>query len=589
MPAAGAAFSAPLTEEPSMVAAAPKRTFVPQSLDPADWAQIEPLAERLLDRTVHSPAELERWLLDFSELFSVLDEYGARRYIDKSCHTDDTEIEKRFLHYVENIEPRFKPIADKLQRRFLDSPHRAALESLDKRYAMLSRRWQADVEIFRDANVPLETEVTRLVTDFDKVCGAQMVSFRGKEYTQQQMARFADEPDRKTREEAWRAATDRRLQDRETIEGLFDKLLPLRERIAKNANLSDFRAYAWKSFKRFDYTPADCLRFGEAIARCCVPLMRDLDRRRAAELKLPSLRPWDLQVDPKNRPPLRPFVETDVDGFVEKTRSIFERLSPQLGEDFDSLRRNRNLDLDSRRGKQPGGYQSTLNEVRQPFIFMNAAGLQRDVETLLHEGGHAFHALASREEPLVFLRDAPTEFCEVASMSMELLGAEHLDEFYSPDDHARARRVHLEGIIRFFPWMATIDMFQHWLYTHPGHSREQRKAEWLRLMDLYGSQLDWSGIEDARSYWWQRQIHLFHVPFYYVEYGIAQLGALQLWTKSRTDARAALANYRAALKLGGTRPLPELFSAAGIHFDFSEKTLRPLMDAVGEELERLPA
>ena len=573
-------------------ATAPKRHFVPQNLDVADWRQIEPLAKQLIDRPIGSPAELEKWLLELSEFSAVIDEYGSRKYIDKSCHTEDEQIKKAFMHFVEEIEPKFKPLMFQLQKKFLESPHRAALVAKDIRYKMLVRQWEPEVELFRDENVPLETQVTKIVTEYDTVCGAMMVNFRGKDYTMQQMARFLEDPDRPTRQQAYEIMTARRMQDRAKIEDQFDQLLPLRDKIAKNAGLSDYRAYTWKALKRFDYAPEDCLKFADAIAKTCVPLVRELDRQRAKDLGLSKLRPWDLAVDPKNRPALHPFSDTDIDGFVSKTKAIFDRLSPKLAEEFDSLRQNKNLDLDSRKGKQPGGYQSTLNEVRQPFIFMNAAGLQRDVETLLHEGGHAFHAIAAREEPLVFLRHAPMEFCEVASMSMELFGDDHLDVFYNESDHARAKRVHLEGIIRFFPWMAIIDSFQHWIYTHPGHTREQRTAEWLRLMARFGSSpdtVDWSGFEESRASQWQRQLHLFHVPFYYVEYGIAQLGALQLWMKSKQDTRAALNNYRAGLALGGTRPLPELFKAAGIEFDFSERTIRPLMDAVRQDLARLPS
>jgi oligoendopeptidase F len=570
-----------------VVAAPPKRLFVPHDLDVADWSKIEPVGKKLLDRPINSVTDLEKWLLDVSELSAVIDEYGSRRYIDKSCHTEDKAIEQRFLHYVENIEPKFKTLTFELQKKYLASPFRSQLT--DARYRILDRQWQADVDIFRDQNVPLETEVTKLVTDYDKVCGAMIVSFRGKDYTMQQMARFTEEPDRTTRQEAWEASTRRRLQDRAKVEDLFDRILPLRERIARNAGFANYREYTWKALKRFDYTAEDCIRFADSIEKTVVPLVDELDRQRARDLGLERLRPWDLAVDPKNRPPLRPFVDTDIDGFVHKTWSIFNKLSPQLAADFDVLRQRRNLDLGSRKGKQPGGYQSTLNEVREPFIFMNAAGLQRDVETLLHEGGHAFHALAARDEPLVFLRHAPMEFCEVASMAMELFGSEHLDVFYSAADANRAKRVHFEGIIRFFPWMATIDAFQHWLYTHAGHSRGERTQAWLDLMGRFGSKLDWSGYEPAREAWWQRQLHLFHVPFYYVEYGIAQLGALQLWMKAKQDPQRALAGYRAGLKLGGTRSLPELFTAAGIHFDFSELTLRPLMDAVAEELRQLPS
>lgn len=559
------------------------RTYVPSTFEPSDFAQIKPLFDELQSRSVANESELERWLLDFSELSSVIDEYGSRKYIDKSCHTEDAEIERAFMHFVESIEPQCKPLVFALQRKFLDSPHRAKLT--DPKYTILTRQWQADVDVFRDANVPLETQQTKLVTDYDKICGAMMVDFRGQTLTQQQLARFLEEPDRDTRRDAWQAGATRRLKDRDAIESIFDQLLPLRQQIAANAGLPDYRAFTWKQLKRFDYTPADCERFNDAIAAVAVPIMRRLDEQRARDLKVDRLRPWDLACDPLSRPPLRPFDPSDVPSFVKKTYDVFDRINPALAAEFDTLRQRNNLDLDSRRGKQPGGYQSTLNESREPFIFMNAAGLHRDVETLLHEGGHAFHALAARDEPLVFLRHAPMEFCEVASMAMELFGDDHIDVFYpNADERDRARRVHLEGIVRFFPWMATIDSFQHWLYTHPNHTSAERQAEWLRLVDRFGSALDWTGHEDARAAWWQRQLHLFHVPFYYVEYGIAQLGALQLWMKSRTDPHAALAGYRAGLALGGTRPLPALFQAAGIQFDFTEKTLRPLLQAVEEEL-----
>lgn len=565
---------------------APERRYVPDGIDVADFDRLEPLYRELIDRPIDSPADLENWLLDFSELSAVVDEYGARRYIDKSCHTDDPQIEKAYFHFVENIEPKIKPLYFQLQKRFLDSPHRLTLS--DRRYAILERKWRADVEIFRDENVPLETEITKLVTDYDKVMGAMTVTFRGSEYTLPQINRFIEEPDRETRREAWERMTRRRLDERNTVDGLFEKILPLRQSVAKNAGFDDYRGYVWQAYKRFDYTPEDCIRFAEAIEQSVVPLVRRLDAERRAALNVPTLRPWDLAVDPKNRPPLRPFPEEDVAGFVEKTRTIFDRLSPKLADQFDTLRQRNNLDLASRRGKQPGGYQCSLDESRQPFIFMNAAGVQRDVETLLHEGGHAFHCIAASDEPLVFLRHAPMEFCEVASMTMEALAADHYDVFYDPADAARAKRAYFEGVLRFFPWMATIDLFQHWIYAHPSHSRDQRTTYWLELMDRFGSDLDWSGHVEARAAQWQRQLHLFHAPFYYVEYGIAQLGALQLWMKSRHDPRAALANYRAALKLGGTRPLPELFAAAGIRFDFTAQTLGPLMQAVGEELASLP-
>jgi oligoendopeptidase F len=569
-----------------MPATAYPHKFIPTNLNIADVDQLEKTYRQLLDRPINSAAELQKWLADFSELASAVDEYGSRRYIDKSCHTEDQEIKARFLQFVEQVEPKVKPLAFALQKKYLESPFRKQLPFNGQ--FVLDRKWQAEVDIFRDENVPLEVEITQKVTQYDEINGRMMVNFRGQDYTMQQVARFLEDTDRATRQEAWELSTRRRLVDRDAIEKIFDELLPLRQKVATNAGLKDYREFQWKANKRFDYTPDDCLRFADAIAETCVPVVKELDRQRAADLKLNKLRPWDASVDPIGRAPLRPFDPNQIDEFVSKTREIFNRLSPALAGDFDQLREHGNLDLQSRKGKQPGGYLMPLEESRQPFIFMNAAGLQRDVETLLHEGGHAFHHLAAAGEELVFLRSAPMEFCEVASMSMELLSAQHLEVFYNPADADRARRTLIEGIIRFFPWMATIDSFQHWIYTHPNHTNAEREKFWLSLMDRFGSQYDWSGWETTRASLWQRQGHLFHAPFYYIEYGIAELGALQLWCKSKEDSRAALANYRAGLALGGTKTLPDLFKAAGIVLDLSKKTLGPLMSAMQDELERLP-
>ncbi len=565
------------------------RKFVPAQFNPADWAQIEPLFKKLQETEIKSVAELEAWLANFSELSSVIDEYSSRKYIDKSCHTDDPAIEKAFMHFVENVEPKIKPVYFELQKKYLESPYKNELKGT--RYFILNRKWQADVDVFRPENIDLETQVTKLVTEYDKTCGAMIVDFKGKQYTMQQLARFGEETDRQMRFEAFEAANKRRMQDTKKIDDLFNQLLPIRQTCAKNAGFDNFRSYMWKCLKRFDYTPDDCHQFADAIEQSIVPLVRDLDRQRKEDLKLDVLKPWDLAVDPKNRQPLRPFDEKEIDGFVTKTKQIFGRMSPSLADDFETLRTNKNLDLDSRKGKQPGGYQCSLEESKQPFIFMNAAGLQRDVETLLHEGGHAFHFIwASQNEPLCFLRSAPMEFCEVASMSMEALAADHYDIFYNdPQLAARAKRSYFEGVIRFFPWMATIDQFQHWIYTHPDHTPAERTEAWLKILKRFSSIVDWSGYEDIRACSWQRQLHLFHVPFYYVEYGIAQIGALQMWMKSKEDPQKAIANYRAGLKLGGTRPLPDLFTASGLQFDFSMKTIAPLIKAIGEELAALPA
>jgi oligoendopeptidase F len=562
--------------------------FVPENLDCSDITQIEPLYRALLDRPLHSSGDLAQWLADLSELEARFDEFYSRRYIDHTCHTDDAAIEARYMQLVEQVLPKIKPLDFQIKRKYAACAHRAGLDP--RRFEVMDRSWQTQVELFRESNIPLQTQATRLTTQYAKILGDMLVEFRGKSYTMQQLARFTEEPDRGTRQEAWELAEARRLRDVEPIHAIFEQLLELRQQMAKNADFADYRAYTWKSRERFDYSPEDCLKFGDAVAQVCLPLVEQLDRQRQATMQVDRLRPWDMAVDVLGRAALRPFDPENIEDFVQRTRQVFHRLSPEMGAQFATLEMGRNLDLQSRKGKRPGGYQSSLEVVKEPFIFMNAAGLQRDVETLLHEGGHALHYLDAATEPLVYLRSAPLEFCEVASMSMELLGSDGFDEYYTAADAARAKRTLLEGIVRILPWIAVIDGYQHWLYTHPGHSRDERMSAWLSILDRFSSKVvDRTGHEAIRAAQWQRQGHLFNSPFYYIEYGIAQLGALQVWRNYRQDRGGTLRKLRGAFALGGKRPLPELFEAAGIRFDFSAGTLRPLVEELRGELEKLPA
>lgn len=563
------------------------RRFVPAEIDLGEWAQLAPLFGRLEAGAAQCKtlSDLAQWLLHWSEVSAALDEESSRRYIAMTCHTDNAEAEKAYLHFVEQIEPQLKPRQFKLSQIYLAHPVRAQLPK--PRYEVFDRDTKVHVELFRPENVPLETEEARLGQQYQKLSGSLTVQFRGEEKTLVQMARYLEEPDRALRQEAWELVANRRLQEAEKFEDMFEQLVKLRERIAANAGFGNYLEHAFKSRGRFDYTPEDCRRFHDAIEQEIMPVLRQLQAERSQQLNIPALRPWDLAVDPLNRPPLRPF-ET-VEQMVRKTQSVFDQLDSALSGEFRTMQDLRLLDLANRKGKAPGGYQSTLNEARLPFIFMNAVGLQRDVETILHEAGHAFHALATREEDLYSYRHAPIEFCEVASMSMELLGNEYLEKFYSPAEANRARRKHLEGIIEIFPWIATVDAFQHWIYSHPGHSRAERTAAWLELMDRFGGSVDWSGYENVRANLWHRQLHIFLHPFYYVEYGIAQLGALQVWVNSRREKAQALKAYRRALALGGSRPLPELFAAAGCPFDFGVNTVKPLVGMVREELAKLKA
>ncbi len=560
------------------------RRFVPAKADIGDWAQLEPLFQRLLARPLPTVDALEQALLDASELNAVIKEERAGRYIAMTLQTDDPVREAAYQHFVEEIDPKTKPLWFALQRAYLQSPARKSLPM--DRYGVLDRIIENDVSLFREQSIPLKTQDTLLRKSYQKTFGAMTVTFQGREQTLPQMAKYLEEPDRALRQQAWELVAARRLQDKEGLEDLYDQMLVLRTQIATNAGFRNYRDYAFRSFRRFDYTPKDCLEFHAAVERTILPLVRNLREERRRLLGAQALRPWDLQVDPRSRPPLRPF--TTAEELVNGTADIFQRVDPELGEQFKFLRAEGLLDLESRKGKAPGGYQSALEERRLPFIFMNAVGLDYDVQTLLHEGGHAFHQLAAREDTLTWYREAPTEFAEVASMGMQILTGRYLDVFYKqPEEFRRAYRGLLEDAIEIYPWIATIDAFQHWVYTHPGQTREARKAAWLETFNRFSPSVDWSGYEDARAYLWHRQLHLFVEPFYYIEYGIAQTGALQVWRQSREDYRTAVRRFRQALALGGSRPLPELFKAAGATFRFDAATLQPLVDALAEELARV--
>jgi oligoendopeptidase F len=561
------------------------RSFVPPEINLGDWPQIAPLFDKLEQQAAaaNNTQAFEQWILNWCELWAALDQEGSCRNIAMTCHTDNAEAEKAFLHFVEHVEPQLKPRQFALEKIYVAHPQRKNLPKA--RYEVFDRDVANHVQLFRPENVALETEEAKLGQQYQKLIGAQTVNFRGEEKTLVQMGRYLEEPDRALRQEAWTLVANRRLLDVEKCEEIMDELIKLRHQIAKNAGFNNYLEFIFRQKGRFDYTPSDCVKFHDAIESEIMPAVREIQNERRQKLNLEKLRPWDLAVDPQNRAPLKPFA--NVGEMVARTQKIFNHLDAELAADFREMQDKKLLDLDNRKGKAPGGYQSTLAEARVPFIFMNAVGVQRDVETILHEAGHAFHAQATRREDLYPYRSAPIEFCEVASMAMELLGNEFIKEFYATAEAARARKTHLEGIIGFFPWMAVVDGFQHWIYTHPGHTRAERKAAYLGLMDRFGGNVDHRGFEEVRAHSWHRQLHIFLYPFYYVEYGIAQLGALQVWANSKANKAKALADYKKSLALGGSRPLPELFAAAGCKLQFDTATIKPLIQLAGTELKNL--
>jgi len=546
---------------------------------------IQPYYQDLAARTL-TVETVALWLSDWSRLSECVVEMQNRLTVATTVNTADAEADRRYTAFLDTIYPAAQAAEQRLKEKLLAS----GLEP--NGFEIPLRNLRAEAALFREANLPLLAEEKKLITEYDKIVSAQTVMWEGQEITLLQLQPVYLDPDRAVRERAWRLAMDRRLADRQAISDLWAKFLRLRKQIAANADFGDdYRAYRWPQLLRFDYTPDDCARFHQAIEQVVIPAAGRIYERRRQRLGVETLRPWDLNVDPLGRSPLRPF-ET-IDELQSKTSAIFHRVDPQLGARFDTLIREGMLDLDNRKNKAPGGYCTEFAAIRRPFIFMNAVGLHDDVQTLLHEGGHAFHVFESARLPYLHQMQVGLEFAEVASMGMELLAAPYLAAqhggFYSDANAARARVEHLEQAILFWPYMAVVDAFQHWVYENPdtAFDPDNCDAQWAALWNRFMRGVDWSGLEQEIITGWQRKGHIHQDPFYYVEYGFAQLGAVQVWRNALKDQAGSVASYRRALSLGGTAPLPQLFEAAGAKFALDAGTLREAVGLMEETIARL--
>jgi oligoendopeptidase F len=540
----------------------PAWRYVPDRLDAGSLPELEPLFGELAARELPTVQDLERWLHDESELLARIGAESAHRYIAMTQDTGDAGRKERYLTFERDVMPRVKVLADALDRKFLATPLHRQLPPA--RYQVLVRMRRNQSEIFRAENTTLQAQEAELQSRQQALMGAILVAFDGRFHTLQQMAPYQERQERAVREQAWLATLAARRPHWPEQEQIYDELIALRAQIARNAGFASYTPFRFRELNRFDYGPDLCLRFHDAVQHAVVPAVLRLNEERQRRLGLRSLRPWDLEVDLEGRDALAPF--TTEPELVDLARRTFARVDPRFASEFETLVRRELLDLMSRKDKAPGGYQYTLEDLRLPFIFSNAVGLHADLQTLLHEGGHAFHAILSRADPLLQYRESPIEFCETASMSMELMGLEELAPVYGAEPAARARKKHLEGVLRILPWIASIDAFQHWVYAHAGHGADLRRAAWLEIRARFAPGLDWSGLEEAQAMQWTSQGHLYSQPFYYIEYGIAQLAALQVWRRYRADKSSAVAAYRSALALGGSRPLPELFATAGVRF-----------------------
>jgi oligoendopeptidase F len=561
------------------------RTFLPEDYKITDWDSLQPYFEQLKNRPLQSRSDLTQWLSDISELEAVISEDASWRQINMTCDTANPAFEEAFTYFCMEIEPEMKPYFFELNKKLLDSPFKTELDN--ESYFPYLRSVGNAVKLYREENVPIQAELSVLAQQYGVISGKMSVELDGKEYTLQQAAKFLQNPDRNLRETAFRKVAERRLQDKDQLNELFDQLLRRRQQVAENAGFENYRDYKFRELGRFDYTVEDCMNFHQAVLEHIMPLQKMLVEARRQRLGLDQMRPWDTDAEPEGTQPLQPF--TTGKELAEKTIEVFNNLRPYFSQCINTMVDMKRLDLESRKGKAPGGYNCPLAETGVPFIFMNAAGTIGDVITMMHEGGHAVHSFLSHPLELAAFKEYPMEIAELASMSMELFTMEHWNVFF-PDEAElkRAQLEEMERITSVLPWIATIDKFQHWLYTHPGHTINERQAEWMNILNQFSTGLtDWSGFEEYRANFWQKQLHLFEVPFYYIEYGIAQLGAIAMWRQYRQNPQEALDNYMNALSLGYTKTLGELYSTAGIKFDFSPAYISELGQFVKQRLEEM--
>ena len=562
-----------------------KRDYLPDALLVESWKSIEPFFADLSKRPIDSADSLKQWILDRSEMGAVLEEDLAWRYIRMNCDTSNKQLEKDFNHFVTQIEPQISSYSNILDKKLIESPFLKELNQ--KKYLIPIRAAKCRIEIFREENIPLFAQLQVEEQDYGKIVSQMTITYQGEDLTLQMANNFLKEIDRKTRETVFNLINDRRLQDAEALQNLFSSLIKKRNTIARNADFKNFRDYKFAELGRFDYSVRDCEDFHNSISLEVVPIVETIHKRRKDRLELQSLRPWDLEVDPDLKPALKPF--KGAEELINRSVDCLNRVRPSYGDYLRSMGQKGYLDLESRKGKAPGGFNYPLYESNIPFIFMNATGNLRDLETMVHESGHAIHSFLTRELEIIDFKDLPSEVAELASMTMELLSMDHWEPFFpDKEELKRAKISQLEGIIMVLPWIASVDKFQHWIYLNPDHTAKERNRQWIEILDQFDTgEVNWAGYEESREFSWQKQLHIFEIPFYYIEYGIAQLGAIAIWKNYRQDPDRALNLYENALKLGYSVPIPEIYQHAGIEFDFSRNYIQELMHFVSDELEEL--
>lgn len=562
-----------------------KRHYLSSDFKIATWGNLQPILEELKNRSILSVNDLKQWLKDKSEVEAVINEDGAWRYIKMTCDTTSEQLQNDFNFFVTEIEPHLSPYTNDLNKKLIDCKFVNELEK--ETYFVYVRGVKKSIELYRKENIELFTELRQKEQEYGNIAAAQTITHNGEEMTLQKAATFFKNTDRVLREKIYHQIQERRAKDETSLNELFNELIALRHQVALNTNYQNYRDYKHDELGRFDYKVTDCYDFHLAIQEHIVPLVKEIELSRKAALKVEQYRPWDKDVDVEGKAPLKPF--SDGKDLTTKTINCFNVMDSYFAKCISTMQDMKRLDLESRIGKAPGGYNYPLMETDVPFIFMNAVGLLRDMVTMVHEGGHAVHAFLAADLELTDFKSTPSEVAELASMSMELMSMEHWGAYFeNADDLKRAKKEQLIDVLKGLPWIASIDKFQHWVYTNPKHTVEERNNTWLQISKDFGTGvIDYTGLENNLKRGWQVQLHLFEVPFYYIEYGMAQLGAIAMWRSYKQNPKQTIENYKKALSLGYLKTIPELYQTAGIKFDFSPGYVKELADFVKSEYEKL--
>ncbi len=560
-------------------------TFIPLNLQLSSWNDLKPYFEKLLNQNPTSIQDLEELIKNYSDVLRVHEEQNGRAYISMTCQTDSKEALARYEKFQDEINPQVSLYSNNVEEKIRENPYWKDLPA--QRYHQYQKSVEKKLSLFRKENVPLYAELSKLGTEYSQTAGSLMVTIDGKEMTIPQAQSLLHSENRNQRYTVWKAVQDTRLQVKEKCDGIMNAMVSLRNKVALNAGYSNFRDYQHDCLHRFDYSPQDVLTLHAAIKKQVRPLAEKILAQRAKQLGvLEDFRPWDTEGEAPGTQALTPFSSSEE--FLNKTIQVFEKVHPEFGQNLKVMKEEKLFDLETRKGKAPGGYNYPLAVTNKPFIFMNSAGTHRDLVTLMHEGGHAMHSFLTAAEPLIFYQNTPMEMAETASMSMELISSSHWNIFYNETDCLRARQEHLEDIVLTFPWFAVVDSFQHWLYLNPNHSVTERDLMFRNLMEEHNpSIINWKGYEKYLENIWQKQLHIFEVPFYYIEYAIAQLGALQVYRHFLKNPQNAIDKYRLGLSQGSTKSLPEIWKLMNIEFNFSASMLEDLMSFVEEELHQL--